>query len=247
MRFIRHRLFLTVLIMLLGTLLSMLLASQIALRTSLQQEGQNVQRQLGLYAQALLQRIDRYRTCPRCAGTRQPAQGGTEPSADSHRSRPLLNRKLEQANGASQASTLTLINLQGKAIAASNWRETHSNVGADYSFRPYVQQALANGSGALYGIGMTTGVALFLSKAIFGNDGSMLGLIAIKIALQELKANGSSRLIPCWLTDSHGVVFLGQAGPLALSLAAPADGAGCAGDGHALYMRTSACSRCNTA
>ena len=156
MRFIRHRLLWTVLIMLLGTLLSMLLASQIALRTSLQQEGQSVQRQLGLYAQALLQRIDRYRTLPEVlALDSQLKEALSHPLTATEVD--LLNRKLEQANGASQASTLTLINLQGKAIAASNWRETHSNVGADYSFRPYVQQALANGSGRFYGIGMTTG------------------------------------------------------------------------------------------
>ncbi|MFS4550907.1 PAS-domain containing protein [Comamonas resistens] len=208
MRFIRHRLLWTVLIMLLGTLLSMLLASQIALRTSLQQEGQNVQRQLGLYAQALLQRIDRYRTLPEVlALDSQLKEALSHPLTATEVD--LLNRKLEQANGASQASTLTLINLQGKAIAASNWRETHSNVGADYSFRPYVQQALANGSGRFYGIGMTTGVAgYFLSKAIFGNDGSMLGLIAIKIALQELESEWQLSPDTVLATDSHGVVFL---------------------------------------
>ncbi|MBO1925769.1 hypothetical protein J4711_13875 [Staphylococcus epidermidis] len=71
-------------------------------------------------------------------------------------SRPLtatdvtrLNRKLEQANGASRASTLTLIDKNGIALAASNWRDEHSNVGENYSFRPYVQQALKQGSGRL--------------------------------------------------------------------------------------------------
>ena len=158
MRFIRHRLFWTVLIILLGTLLSMLAASQIALRTSLQQEGQSVQRQLNLYAQALLQRIDRYRTLPEVlALDAQLKDALSHPLSAVEVDR--LNRKLEQANGASQASTLTLIDLQGKAIAASNWRDSHSNVGEDYSFRPYVQQALASGSGRFYGIGMTTGVA----------------------------------------------------------------------------------------
>jgi histidine kinase len=57
-----------------------------------------------------------------------------------------LNRKLEQANGASQSSTLTLLDRRGMAVAASNWRSATSNVGQDYSFRPYVQQALAQGA-----------------------------------------------------------------------------------------------------
>ena len=208
MRFIRHRLFWTVLIILLGTLLSMLAASQIALRTSLQQEGQSVQRQLNLYAQALLQRIDRYRTLPEVlALDAQLKDALSHPLSAVEVDR--LNRKLEQANGASQASTLTLIDLQGKAIAASNWRDSHSNVGEDYSFRPYVQQALASGSGRFYGIGMTTGVAgYFLSKAIFANDGAVLGLIAIKIALQELESEWQISPDTVLASDSHGVVFL---------------------------------------
>ena len=208
MRFFHHRLFWTVLIIALGTALSMLLASQIALRTSLQEESHSVQRQLGLYAQALQQRIDRYRTLPEVlALDAQLKDALSHPlsAADVDR----LNRKLEQANGASQASTLTLINLQGKAIAASNWRDVHSNVGEDYSFRPYVQQALALGKGRFYGIGMTTGVAgYFLSRAILADDGSALGLIAIKIALQGLESEWQLSPDIVLASDSHGVVFL---------------------------------------
>ncbi|AWK17595.1 hypothetical protein B9W05_00020 [Xanthomonas oryzae pv. oryzae] len=48
-----------------------------------------------------------------------------------------------------------MINRDGVALAASNWRAPRSNVGVDYAFRPYYQQALATGSGSFYGIGMT--------------------------------------------------------------------------------------------
>ena len=208
MRFFHHRLFWTVLIIALGTALSMLLASQIALRTSLQEEGRSVQRQLGLYAQALQQRIDRYRTLPEVLALDDQLKAALSHPLSAAEA-DQLNRKLEQANGASQASTLTLINLQGKAIAASNWRDVHSNVGEDYSFRPYVQQALMLGKGRFYGIGMTTGVAgYFLSRAILDDDGAALGLIAIKIALQELESEWQLSPDIVLATDSHGVVFL---------------------------------------
>ncbi|MBV8248082.1 MAG: PAS-domain containing protein [Comamonas sp.] len=208
MRFFRHRLFWTVLIILLGTAASMLVASQIALRTSLLEENRSVQRQLSLYAQALVQRIDRYRTLPEVLALDDRLKAALSHPL-SHAEVDQLNRKLEQANGASEASTLTLINLQGKAIAASNWRDVHSNVGADYSFRPYVQQALAMGSGRFYGIGMTTGVAgYFLSRAIFADDGSAIGLIAIKIALHELESEWQLSPDIVLASDSRGVVFL---------------------------------------
>eukprot|EP01041_Mallomonas_annulata_P023884 gene23884-44492_t len=160
----------------------MFAAGQWAWHRSLQDESESVQRQLALYGQTLAQRIDRYRTLPEVLALDAQLQGALR--------RPLstdevaqLNRKLEQANGASQSSTLTLLNRDGLAIAASNWRTTTSNVGVDYSFRPYVQQALAQGRGSFYGIGVTTGEpGYFLSQAIRDDSGHILGLVAIKIA-----------------------------------------------------------------
>nr|MBO1996831.1 hypothetical protein [Staphylococcus epidermidis] len=98
-------------------------------------------------------------------------------------SRPLtatdvtrLNRKLEQANGASARLHTHSHRQNGIALAASNWRDEHSNVGENYSFRPYVQQALKQGSGRFYGIGMTTGLpGYFLSQAIRAEDGTVPG------------------------------------------------------------------------
>ncbi|RYF64016.1 MAG: hybrid sensor histidine kinase/response regulator, partial [Comamonadaceae bacterium] len=131
----------------------------------------------------------------------------TRPLAPSEVER--LNRKLEQANGASQSSTLTLINRQGLAVAASNWQTTTSNVGVDYGFRPYVQQALAQGSGSFYGIGVTTGEpGYFLSQAIRDEQGRTLGLVAIKIALQELEREWLQTPDVVLASDAHGVVFL---------------------------------------
>ncbi|NIF83047.1 response regulator [Comamonas sp. Tr-654] len=204
----RNRLFLTLVIVLSGMLLSMWAASRVALQTSLHDESESVQRQLTLYAQAMVQRVDRYRTLPEVL-----ALDAELKSALSH---PLsaaevdrLNHKLEQANGASQASTLTLIDKTGKALAASNWRDSHSNVGEDYSFRPYVTQALSRGSGRFYGIGMTTGLpGYFLSQAIHDEDGSVLGLIAIKILFQELEGEWSQSPDIVFASDEHGVVFL---------------------------------------
>lgn len=204
----RHRLIWTVLIVISGMLISMLLASQIALHRALNEESLNVQRQITLYGQALSQRIDRFRTLPEVLALDPELRAAlTHPLASTEVNR--LNLKLEQANGASQSSTLTLIDLHGRALAASNWRDIHSNVGEDYSYRPYVQQALAMGSGRFYGIGMTTGEpGYFLSQAIRNDQGAILGLIVIKIALQELEREWRQSPDIVLASDSHGVVFL---------------------------------------
>ena len=207
----------TLLILLGGMCLCMALAYQLAWHRALHAESDSVQRQLDLYAQALLQRIDRYRTLPEVLSldpelrtALSQAQASTlTPAQVDH-----LNRKLEQANGASQASTLTLIDLHGRALAASNWRDTHSNVGEDYSYRPYVQQALAQGSGRFYGIGMTTGLpGYFLSRAIEDDQGRVTGLVAIKILLHELEREWHTIPDTVLVSDAHGVVFLASADP----------------------------------
>lgn len=205
---LRLRTFRTLLILLAGTVASMLGAGFWAWQRSLHAESESVQRQLALYGQALAQRIDRYRTLPEVLALDTQLQDALR--------RPLrpaeverLNRKLEQANGASQSSTLTLLNRHGLAVAASNWRSPTSNVGQDYSFRPYVQQALAQGRGSFYGIGVTTGEpGYFLSQAIRDDNGHVLGLVAIKIALQELEREWLQTPDIVLASDAHGVVFL---------------------------------------
>ncbi len=198
----------TLLLLLAGMFACMLLTGHLAWQHALRGEIASVQQQLTLYAQALGQRIDRYRTLPEVLAL--------DPELRAAVARPLsaqqvdrLNRRLEQANGASQSSTLTLIDRHGTALAASNWREARSNVGVDYSFRPYVQQALARGSGRFYGIGLTTGLpGYFLSQAILDDQGDIAGLVVIKIVLFELEREWLQTPDVVLASDDHGVVFL---------------------------------------
>lgn len=196
------------LVVLIGMLGCMLAARQWAWQHALREESHNVEHQLTLYAQSLAQRIDRYRTVPEILALDTQLRDALV--------RPLkpaqieqLNRKLEQANGASQSSTLTLLNREGRAVAASNWRTATSNVGMDYSFRPYVQQALRHGRGSFYGIGVTTGEpGYFLSQAIVDEQGQTVGLVAIKIALHELERQWLQTPDIVLASDAYGVVFL---------------------------------------
>ncbi|BEP93939.1 PAS-domain containing protein [Acidovorax sp. A79] len=204
----RLRKFWTLLILLTGMAGSMFVAGQWAWQRSLHEESDSVQQQLTLYGQTLAQRIDRYRTLPEVLALDAQLQDALT-RVLSPAEVEQLNLKLEQANGASQSSTLTLLNREGLAVAASNWRTTTSNVGVDYSFRPYVQEALAQGRGSFYGIGVTTGEpGYFLSQAIRDASGHTLGLVAIKIALQELEREWLQTPDIVLASDAHGVVFL---------------------------------------
>lgn len=72
-----------------------------------------------------------------------------------------------------------------------------------------MQDALRTGSGRFYGIGTTTGKpGYFLSRAIYDDEGQVLGLIAIKIALQELERQWPRTSDIVVVSDAHGVTFL---------------------------------------
>ncbi|WP_256050501.1 cache domain-containing protein, partial [Xanthomonas translucens] len=205
----RHRhLVLLLLAVLGGMALAMLSAGHFAEQRALRAESRQLRQQLELYAQTLQQRIDRYRALPQLLALdpelRQALTRPLDPAAHQR-----LNLKLERANDVTRSSTLTLIDAGGVAVAASNWRLTSSNVGADYGFRPYVKQALAQGSGRFYGIGMTTGMpGYFLSQAIRDEAGRTLGVIVIKIELAALEREWLRVPDVVLVSDRHGVVFL---------------------------------------
>lgn len=164
--------------------------------------------QLQLRALALQRLIDRYRVLPTVLAL--------DPQLRSALTGPVtatgtlkLNHKLEQANGATHVSTLTLIDRHGVAIAASNWREPSSNVGLNYAFRPYFQDAMHHGIGTFYAIGVSTNVAgYFIAKGIDDDAGRRIGVIVVKITLEALKQEWATDGDIALLSDSHGIVFL---------------------------------------
>lgn len=204
----RHRpLLLTLLLMIGGTVLCAAAAGHYAWRRALAAESAQVQRQLALYGQGLQQRIDRFGTLPQVLAL-DPDLHRALLQAPDRATRQRLNLKLQRANQVTRASTLTLVGRDGIAVAASNWDQASSNVGEDYSYRPYYRQALASGRGRFYGIGMTTGVpGYFLSQAI-EQDGMRIGVVVIKIELSALEQEWLSSPDVVLASDEHDVVFL---------------------------------------
>jgi two-component system, NtrC family, C4-dicarboxylate transport sensor histidine kinase DctB len=130
-----------------------------------------------------------------------------------------VNDHLQQVREKTEPLAVYLLNSEGKAIASSNWNETGSFVGHDYSFRPYFLQAMQHGAGRFYGVGTTTAEpGYFLSYPLFPRDAARLatgmaapgpiGVVVVKISLSDLEQawrEGADRVA---LADADGVVFL---------------------------------------
>ncbi|WP_298496206.1 ATP-binding protein [uncultured Maritimibacter sp.] len=117
------------------------------------------------------------------------------------------NTYLETVALHAQAGDLFLINAGGDTIAASNWNRPGSFVGQNYAFRPYFQQAMENGQGQFYGIGVTTGVPGYFLATRIDVDGAA-GVIVVKLDLRPLQDIWRTAGANVALADEHGVVFL---------------------------------------
>lgn len=191
-----------------GTLLAAWLAHGWGEGRELARQAEQSRQQLMLHARALEQLVDRYRALPQVLALDPELRAAVAGSID-EAERQRLNLRLEEANRTARASTLTLIDRHGTAVAASNWREPGSNVGEHYGFRPYVRQAIEEGQGRFYGIGVTTGVpGYFLSELIRGEGGEPLGVVVIKIQLSALEQQGPRIDDTLLVSDRHGIVFL---------------------------------------
>lgn len=180
-------------------------AGDIAYKRALRNQVAEARALLEQRAHALEQRIDRYRVMPAVLSF-DPQLQGTLLHPDDAAQLRRANERLVQLNFANRTSTLTLINSKGIAVAASNWQQPGSNVGHDYAFRPYFQQAMARGAGEFYGIGVTTHEpGHFIARAIRDEHGAAIGAVAVKVELEDIQRD--------W-RDSHDIVLLGDANHL---------------------------------
>lgn len=122
--------------------------------------------------------------------------------------RDSVNRYLNGVNATAGAEMLYVLDRSGMSLAASDWDKPGTTVGQDFSFRPYVVDALERGRGRFYGVGVTSKrPGYYLSYALRRGQPSR-GVVTVKIDLGE--AERSWRKLPgdVALIDERGVVIL---------------------------------------
>lgn len=121
-----------------------------------------------------------------------------------------VNRYLQETSRRVGAQALYLMDNQGLTLAASNWLEPQSFVGDNYAFRPYFQDAMAGRDGFFYAIGSTTRIpGMFIAAPVrLGEE--PIGVLAIKVSLDDIQDTWRRSKDPVYLADAHGVIFLGS-------------------------------------
>ncbi|MDR2872281.1 MAG: PAS-domain containing protein [Xanthomonadaceae bacterium] len=175
-----------------------------------ERESRLMDNELRAYGQSLQRLIDRYRVLPTVLALDPELRAALEsPEPLDAATTRRLNIKLEQANGVTHLSTLSLLDRQGNALAANNWRDPSGNVGQNYGFRPYFRNAIRHGSGDFYGIGVSTlKPGYYIAEAIRDQHGEPIGVIVAKISLDEIKHEWNKSNTTLLLSDEHDIVFL---------------------------------------
>lgn len=168
------------------------------------------QEQLQLMAPELQSVLERFETLPFVLG-QHPDLSRALARPDDDDAIARVNATLQTIALQARVGALYLMDRNGLTIGASNWDQPRGFVGRNFSYRPYFSEALAGRAGRFYGIGTRTSEAgYFIAQPVYRNasaGGPIVGVIAVKIALDEFERTWASSEEPIMLADRHGIVF----------------------------------------
>ncbi|MED5619163.1 ATP-binding protein [Ideonella sp. BN130291] len=180
-----------------------------SVRSGTRQLHRDAERRLAFLSNDLASALDKYDTLPAVLASHTELVATLRDASDAGQ-RQRVNELLERLAQETHVNAVYLMDAGGTTVAASNWRTPRSFVGQNYAFRPYFRQASEGGTGRFYAVGATTGEpGYFLARAVRQPlTAPPLGVVAVKISLDDIEANWARSGERLALLDAHGVVFL---------------------------------------
>ncbi|MBA5801740.1 ATP-binding protein [Rhizobium changzhiense] len=119
-----------------------------------------------------------------------------------------LSQKLENLAAGTRAAVIYVIDKDGMAVSASNWREPTSFVGNDYRFREYFQGAVERGQAEHFALGtVSKKPGLYISQRISGANG-LLGVVVVKVEFDDVEADWNASGTPSYVVDERGIILI---------------------------------------
>ena len=196
---------------------------QVALQTGLSRLREAAEHRLDMLATGLEADLSRFDHLPALLEMTPVVPALLEAPADLQL-RDTVSRYLNGVNGSVGAEMLYVLDPGGTSLAASDWDQPGTTIGKDLSFRPYVRDALQQGRGRFYGVGITSRKpGYYLSYALRRGE-RLRGLVAVKVNIEA--AERAWRKLPgdVMLLDERGVVILSTRDDLKYRPLAPLDG-----------------------
>ena len=169
---------------------------------------QRAQADLNRYMLSLQQKLDRYKDLPNLLATHSILIDALLNAQDTLHIRDA-NRYLQSTNQLVGAAEIYVMDATGTTIAASNWQEDNAFVGRNYSFRPYFQKAIYGEPGRYFALGSVSNKrGYYFSHPVFDVQENIVGVVVVKIELNEIESDWSDPHLDILVTDEDGVIFI---------------------------------------
>ncbi|RRC96691.1 ATP-binding protein [Amphritea balenae] len=180
--------------------------ASISRSSGMQELQQNSMADLNRYVLSLQQELNRYKDLPKLLSSHSELVNLLLlPGRDAvYRA----NLYLEKVNNTIGASDTYLMDVEGTTLAASNWSQERTFVGRNFSFRPYYRDAIAGKPGRYFALGSTSKKRGYFFSYPLQYRGTVLGVIVVKIDLNDIETDWNDPLTDILVTDDDGVVFI---------------------------------------
>jgi two-component system C4-dicarboxylate transport sensor histidine kinase DctB len=115
---------------------------------------------------------------------------------------------LQQASLNAGATAIYVMDTQGLTISSSNWNQSNSFVGMNFSYRPYFKDGLKGLHGRFYAIGAANAEPGYYASYGIYDGAKLLGVAAVKINLDKIDESWLQGGDAVLVSDANGVAFL---------------------------------------
>jgi two-component system C4-dicarboxylate transport sensor histidine kinase DctB len=182
-------------------------AHALAMRYALQRLHDTAERRLEVEAARLEGQLARFAYLPSLLETAPEVMRLLESPGDAAL-RASVSRYLQTLTALAAADNLYVLDRTGLALAAADHESPGTPVGQDLSYRPYVRDALRQGRGAFYGVGITSARAGYYLAYALRARGEPRGVATVKVDLQAAEQEWRELRGDVLMLDEIGVVIL---------------------------------------
>ncbi|MCJ8297433.1 MAG: ATP-binding protein [Pseudomonadales bacterium] len=200
------RSFITILLSL-GLVVLLSLVSQYSQQKAISELQQRTHADLNRYILTMRQKLARFRDIPQLLSKHPDLVRMLRKQSNSN---DLLraNRLLTEVNRILGTRDSYLMNGDGLTVASSNWASERSFIGGNFNYRPYFKIAITGQLGQYFALGTTSKRRGFFYSYPVRHKDLILGVIVVKIDLNEIERDWNEKDIKLLVSDEDGVIFI---------------------------------------
>src|SRR5690606_18419476 len=162
---------------------------------------------LGLAVTALRGHLARYEKLPELIADYKDVKDLVANPADGARV-DAMNRHLKAVNALLESSDIYVMLPDGLTLAASNYDQTPTFIGENFSYRPYFFDALAGGKGRFFALGTTSLKRGYYFGAPIHTGTGISGVVVLKVDIDAFESAWRGSDYEIIVTDPEGIVFM---------------------------------------